>query len=372
LPQTNSTLTDKGALKYASPTANAERAKGAVPVRQNAPFVAGRSPAPGAFSNFSPFRGGTMEGLGPQSFVTQGFSGKNAELALKKLGYDVREVRNIATRAVRLDQEAVSHVDNRILSSGMTFGSVRPVQREEGAEGARIALQTAGNRGKNAPAAGNAARATDGDGLGFLAAKFESGDEGIAAIGYDGKGGTSYGKYQIASRVGTMSAFLNYLESKAPDFALRLKAAGPANTGGRSGKMPAEWRKIASEEPERFETLQSDFIRTSHFEPALHAIAAATGVAFEKLPSAYQEVLFSTAVQHGPSGATRIVSQALQRVESGKLHNEKNASSRKAGEQLISHIYQLRANQFVSSTARVQSSVRNRLKQEMREAIQMI
>jgi hypothetical protein len=215
-------------------------------------------------------------------------------------------------------------------------------------------------------------QAAAGDGLGFLAAKFESGEEGISAIGYDSKGGTSYGNYQIASRVGTMSAFLDYLASRAPDIASRLKAAGPANTGGRSGKMPAEWRKIAVEDPTRFESLQSDFIRTSHFEPALQAIAAATGVAFEKLPSAYQEVLFSTAVQHGASGATRIVSQALQRVEANTLHNQQSPSARKAGEQLISQIYHLRAGQFASSTSRVQASVRNRLKQEMREAIQMI
>jgi len=42
---------------------------------------------------------------------------------------------------------------------------------------------------------------------GELSAKFESGKDGIAAIGYDRQGGTSYGKYQIASRVGMMKLF---------------------------------------------------------------------------------------------------------------------------------------------------------------------
>ena len=36
--------------------------------------------------------------------------------------------------------------------------------------------------------------------VGHLSARFESGKEGAAAIGYDGHGGTSYGKYQISSR----------------------------------------------------------------------------------------------------------------------------------------------------------------------------
>jgi hypothetical protein len=350
--------------------------------REKGVFVGGIAPATDAFSSFSPSYGGLAGVLGSQSFVMQGFAGRNAELALKKLGYDVREVRNIATRAMRLDQNAVSHADNRAVSFGTSFGSTRPLQREVGDDAARTSLQTAANRRRQdgmrpdgmSPGASlvNAFRTVADEGLGFLAAKFESGEEGIAAIGYDSKGGTSYGKYQIASRVGTMKSFLGYLESKAPDLASRLRAAGPANTGGRSGRMPAEWRKIAVEEPERFEALQNDFIRTSHFEPALQAIAATTGVAFEKLPPAYQEVLFSTAVQHGASGATRIVSQALRRVAADKLHNQKSPSARKAGEQLITHIYTLRAGQFVSSSSHVQSSVRNRLKQEMREALQML
>jgi len=213
------------------------------------------------------------------------------------------------------------------------------------------------------------------NGLGRLAAKFESGSEGIAAIGYDRKGGTSYGKFQIASRVGTMDAFISYLQDKAPDLADRLSTAGPANTGGRNGRMPTEWRAIAAEQPSRFEQLQGDFIRISHFEPAMRGIADSTGLAFEKMSGALQEVLFSTAVQHGPSGATRLISQAVQRVGAQKLQtgdSEKSAPTRKAEEQLITQIYNLRAGQFASSTEQVQTAVRNRLRQEMREAIQML
>jgi hypothetical protein len=54
-----------------------------------------------------------------------------------------------------------------------------------------------------------------GSGLGKLSAKFESSKEGPSAIGYDTKGGTSYGTYQIASKTGTMSEFVAFLDKKS-------------------------------------------------------------------------------------------------------------------------------------------------------------
>ena len=56
-------------------------------------------------------------------------------------------------------------------------------------------------------------RQADTTGIGKLAAQFESGSDGIAAVGYDKHGGTSYGKYQIASRVGSMDNFLSFLDT---------------------------------------------------------------------------------------------------------------------------------------------------------------
>jgi hypothetical protein len=210
--------------------------------------------------------------------------------------------------------------------------------------------------------------------LGDLAARFESGSEGVAAIGYDRNGGTSYGKFQISSRAGTMSSFLRYLESAAPDLAGRLTAAGPANTGGRSGKMPEVWKRIASEDPVRFERLQNDFICKSHFEPALQDIEENTGLRLEKIPPALQEVIFSTAVQHGPGGAARIVSRALSKVGKNAFNAalESPDKLRRAGESLIKHIYAIRAGQFGSSTQQVQAAARERLHLEMREALSLL
>lgn len=311
---------------------------------------------------------------GGQSFISHGFGGGNAEALLRDLGYDVREIQPAATYARRLDSE-----------TGVAVGSAGRYTGFAGNEdGARTAVMTASHRKKQeAQIAASYPGGSlvhsfynmAGNGLGALAAKFESGSEGISAIGFDRKGGTSYGKYQISSRAGTMAAFIDYLDEKAPDLAKRLRASGPANTGGRSGRMPAEWKRIAAAEPARFEKLQEDFIRTSHFEPAMRSIAESTGLGFSNMPAALREVLFSTAVQHGPLGAVRIFNQALNNVGVNKLQpagQTVTESFKRAGRQLIRQVYALRAGQFSSSTSGVQAAVRSRLNQEMNEALGML
>lgn len=204
------------------------------------------------------------------------------------------------------------------------------------------------------------------EGLGSLAARYESGSEGIAAIGYDRVGGTSYGKYQIASRPGSMNGFLTFLENEAPDLAERLKTAGPANTGSRSGKMPEVWREIAATEPERFEQLQEQFIHESHYEPALNAVRG-IGYDTNAFSPAMKEVLWSTAVQHGPAGAASIFARAAEAVGL-----ERGGSQRQQETKLISEIYALRAGRFGSSTPQIQAAARKRMESEKNIALSMV
>jgi hypothetical protein len=300
------------------------------------------------------------------SFLNVGFASRSAEVALKKLGYDIQRAGGAETRATPSDPASTGGARAAVIHPEAEAASAAENLRKSTFASAR------GTRGGALPAL----PLKGGNEIGALAAKFESGEEGIAAVGYDGKGGTSYGKFQISSRVGTMRAFLGYLRDNAPDLAKRLAACGPANTGSRSGRMPEEWRRIAEEQPERFDRLQSDFIRTSHFEPAVAGIAGATGVSFDTLPPVLREVLFSTAVQHGPAGAVRIVGRAMAEVNPDKLpagggtHGAKAADAE--GRKLITKIYALRAGHFASSSPGTQEAVYNRLKQEMREALEML
>ena len=67
--------------------------------------------------------------------------------------------------------------------------------------------------------------------IGNLSKKFESGGKGPGVVGYDSTGGTSYGVYQIASKVGAMDEFLSFADKVKPEWTKRLRAAGPSNTG---------------------------------------------------------------------------------------------------------------------------------------------
>jgi hypothetical protein len=244
-----------------------------------------------------------------------------------------------------------------------------PLVRSGGSEAAVLALRAAGHRLKET--AGVVLES-----LGKLSALFESGSEGVAAVGYDRVGGTSYGKYQIASNTGSLGEFISFLEQKAPALAKEFQEAGPPNTGSREGRMPEVWRAVASREPETFESLQHEFIQSRFYTPAADRLHA-SGVDESRFSRALREVLFSTAVQHGPSGAAGIVKNALSRTENSAFFRtdapDLPAEERRRAEQgLIRNIYSIRQEKFGSSSTRVQEAVAGRLHNEMNMALAML
>lgn len=205
--------------------------------------------------------------------------------------------------------------------------------------------------------------------LGSLAARFESGGAGVAAIGYDRHGGTSYGKFQLSSRAGTMDSFVSFLQKEAPAWAKRLSSAGPANTGGRTGAMPKVWKELAAENPAMFEELQTRFVHNNHFQPAVAELGKRTGLDFNGMSPAMREVLWSTAVQHGVNGAARLFTRAVKQLGEEGVDATKGDAFEKA---LITKVYALRSGQFGSSEARVQNAVMNRLVEERDLALAMV
>lgn len=198
---------------------------------------------------------------------------------------------------------------------------------------------------------------------GELSAVFESGSKGPACIGYDNVGGTSYGTFQIASKTGSMDRFISYLKTEAPDLARRLDR-GVFNTGSKRGIVPNIWKRIAAEQPKRFGDLQRAFIRHDHYAPARDKILTQTGVDINKAPVAIREVLWSTSVQHGPTGAARIFNKA---IGASKLKNGETNFER-----LVSKVYASRQHQFGSSSSRVRHSVQSRLRKEQSIALSML
>lgn len=199
---------------------------------------------------------------------------------------------------------------------------------------------------------------------GQLSAAFESGKKGSSCIGYDRVGGTSYGTYQIASRTGSMDRFVKYLRTEAPDLARQLENAGPFNTGGKSGKAPRVWKSIVREHGERFQDLQHAFIKKDHYSPARNKILAATGMDIDQAPGIVKQVLWSTSVQHGPTGAARIFNRAIGSAG--------GAGGVQDFESLVSKVYDTRKSQFNSSSSRVRRSVRSRLAREQDLALSLL
>jgi hypothetical protein len=266
-------------------------------------------------------------------------------------GLNGQNVNNLAASAL-IAMAAISSGPNRI--SGFST---------PGAGQCALSAMTSGFAGVSASGSSLSTRLCPGQEIGTLSAYFESGEKGPGVVGYDSNGGTSYGTYQISSRAGTMSMFIDYLSERAPDLASKLKAAGPSNTGSRSGKMPEVWKKIAATDPNRFAKLQYDFIEQTHYLPALQEISQRTGLDVSKAPRALQEVLWSTAVQHGPKGAVKIFTKAIGHAQD--KHGVKTA-------QLIGSVYAMRANQFSSAGSDLRAAARSRFKEEGRLALAML
>lgn len=141
--------------------------------------------------------------------------------------------------------------------------------------------------------------------LGSLSEKYETGGRGPGTVssGAGDPGGVSYGIYQMTSRDGgTVAAFIGQR-----DFPWAKDLAGLAPG---SAEFSARWREIAAREPERFRTAQHDFVRRTHFEPLAARLRRDFGLDVTTRSPALQDVVWSTAVQHGPR--TLVVHRALE------------------------------------------------------------
>ena len=185
---------------------------------------------------------------------------------------------------------------------------------------------------------------------GDISARYESGTAGSSAIGYDSTGGTSYGRWQFSSKQGSLDGFLRFLEGKggeAAAVAARLRAAGPANTGGKSGAMPEAW-KLAAKTP-GFGDWEREFAQREFYDPAVRGLPAGAAAAVRQSPM-LQQMVWSTAVQHGSGGAVDIFRKAWRdgMTDADFVHSA----------------YGERAGRFGSSTPEVRASVQRRLQRE--------
>ena len=146
--------------------------------------------------------------------------------------------------------------------------------------------------------------------LGSLSQKYESGAAGSMAVGRDRSGGTSYGKYQIASKVGSMDAFLKLLQKNDPEAHARLMAAGPQDAG-TEGKFAQEWKKLAGEG--KIQKSEREFAVDKIFQPAMKGIIDQDLSKMIGGNKGLQEMMFSMAIQHGGAGAPAILNKVFKK-----------------------------------------------------------
>lgn len=197
--------------------------------------------------------------------------------------------------------------------------------------------------------------------LGTLSSRFESNGHS-GAIGYDSTGGFSYGAYQIASRTGRMSEFLNFLSALQPAMAAALNAAG-GNDGALAG-TPAfknAWRALAAETA--FFDAQHAYIESSHYQPFAARLKTELGLDLAQRSAALRDVAWSVAVQHGPN--SKVFANALRGADAADLSDR----------QIIDAVYKERSNlpkYFPSSREEVRLALAQRFDDEHQRAIDAI
>jgi|TARA_B110000858_G_scaffold196903_1_gene256882 hypothetical protein len=146
--------------------------------------------------------------------------------------------------------------------------------------------------------------------LGSLSSKYES-KGNPTAIGYDSTGGWSYGTYQLATKTGGMKGYLAYLSRKYPGLYEELQSVG-GQPSARNGTdtFKKSWETIMSD-PSAAET-QHSYAISQYFVPAADKVTKSTGVDVRVKSKTLQDVLWSTAIQHGAGGCNRVFKNAIK------------------------------------------------------------
>lgn len=203
------------------------------------------------------------------------------------------------------------------------------------------------------------------DALGELSAKYETGGRGPGTVstGSGDPGGVSYGSYQMATKMGTVQRFVSQAGFQwADDF-----------KGLTAGTAPFTscWKRIAAEQTDAFQSAQHAFIKKSHYDLLAAKILSDDGLDVNTRSRALQDVVWSTAVQHG--GGTSMIHKALANVKS-------KPTDPGFDKELICAIYAERGRKkpdgnlayFSKSSPSVQAGVAKRFKNEEQDALAML
>jgi hypothetical protein len=203
--------------------------------------------------------------------------------------------------------------------------------------------------------------------LGKLSERYETGGRGpgVVSTGAGDAGGASYGSYQMTSKPGggTVARFV-----AQPDFPFRGKFAGLVPG---SAQFTAVWKQLAQTDRDEFQSAQHDYIKRTHFDPLVKKVMDEDGVNILTRSNALQDVIWSTAVQHGPGTNVPHVALANTRTRPGDASFDSD---------FIKAVYAERGRKapggglarFSRNSPKVQQGVAQRFRDEQRDALAML
>lgn len=196
--------------------------------------------------------------------------------------------------------------------------------------------------------------------LGSISEKYESGGRGVDTVskGTGDHGGVSYGKHQLSSKSGTMQKFVNSPENEK--FAQYFEGLTPG-----SAQFNAVYSQLAKERGEEFGFAQQNFIRRTHYDPAMRKLQD-NGIDFSGRSRALNELVFSTATQYGPGGAPSKIMRALRGMDVNSMSDAEIITAIQDNKAANTHI------DFKSSSVETQQSITGRAGREKADLLAML
>lgn len=153
--------------------------------------------------------------------------------------------------------------------------------------------------------------------LGQTSKMFESGKGGAGTVssGKGDYGGASYGTYQLAKNTGTLQEFL-----RGTEYGKQFEGLKPG-----SKEFNDKWKQVAATDP-NFGDAQHDFIKRSHFDPAMSKLGKA-GLDFSGRGAAVKDAVWSTSVQFGSGGGSRMIQKALDKMDVSSMSDAQIVSA---------------------------------------------
>ena len=203
--------------------------------------------------------------------------------------------------------------------------------------------------------------------LGRLSVQYETGGRGCGTVsgGQGDPGGVSYGSYQMTCKPGggTVKRFVGQADFAFSDRFSGLTAGSPEFT--------TAWKALAESNAAEFQECQHEYIKRTHFDPLVQKLIDEDDLNVLTRSHTLQDVIWSTAVQHG--GGTDVPHAALAKVD---LEPTDPGFDRA----FITAIYEERGRvrpdgklaRFPRVSPQVQAGVANRFRKELEDALKML